>query len=246
MAKAEGHKRAGMRDQEEAKLTVITSWSRHTYSCDNGTNPLIGPSANDLIRVHLPALLNRVLHFQYMNVQTFARGRLNLGRTQCGWQRYVSTVSLLQICLFFSCLPGLCISWAIVDVTKYLTTSNLVREKGFNLILERSVHSPWAYWFWVYKETDAHDVGSVCRRGHSPCGRQEPDRKGSRTKYLKGLTPSDLILLMCLHCLKLLELTKIISLARVQVFNTWVFYATLYIQTVTSLHTGYRNILDSF
>lgn len=64
-------------------------------------------------------------------------GRLNLGQTQYGRQRCASTMSPLQICLSFSRFSGLCVGWTVVDGTNYLTINSLVREEGFNLVLER-------------------------------------------------------------------------------------------------------------
>lgn len=127
--------------------------------------------------------------------------RLNLGQTQYGRQRCASTMSPLQICLSFSRFSGLCVGWTVVDGTNYLTINSLVREEEFNLVLERSLHSPWVHWFWVHAEADPYDVGGMCR-SYSLHGRQETDRKRSRTKHLQGLSPSDLTPLVWLHLLK--------------------------------------------
>lgn len=103
-------------------------------------------------------------------------GRLNLGRAQYGQQRCASTMSPLQISLSFSHFPGLWVIWTVVDGTNYLTISNLVREEGFNLVLERSRHGSWVHWFWVHAEADPRDAVGVCR-GYSP---HMEDRKQTR------------------------------------------------------------------
>lgn len=140
-------------------------------------------------------------HELLATVKPLQCGRLNLSQTQYGRQRCASTISPRQICLSFSHFPGLCVGWTVVDETNYLTINNLVREEGFDLVLERSLHSPCVHWFWVHAEADPHDVGGMCSRC-SLHGRQEADRKRSRTKHLQGLSPSDLTPLVWLHLLK--------------------------------------------